>query len=160
MNTQLTYRGALALGLLAFTLLNPNTRLLAQACQDGDKSAKMLKRFDANQNGQLDPEEQKAADQSRQELFQRLHGNRRKPPVGLIWRTKSKPWSQNSTKTGMVASTLRKRKPLRRSAMQRKQTAHLRNLVSNPRRLPSVTGYGRRLSFVPTYLFSPFSPLW
>jgi hypothetical protein len=74
MNTQLTYRGALALGLLAFTLLNPTTRLLAQACQDGDKSAKVLKRFDANQNGQLDPEEQKAADQSRQELFQRLHG--------------------------------------------------------------------------------------
>jgi len=74
MNTQLTYRGALALGLLAFTLLNPNTRLLAQSCQDGDKSAKVLKRFDANQNGQLDPEEQKAADQSRQELFQRLHG--------------------------------------------------------------------------------------
>jgi len=74
MNTQLTYRGALALGLLAFTLLNPTPRLLAQACQDGDKSAKVLKRFDANQNGQLDPEEQKAADQSRQELFQRLHG--------------------------------------------------------------------------------------
>jgi len=74
MNTQLTYRGALALGLLAFTLLNPTTRLFAQACQDGDKSAKVLKRFDANQNGQLDPEEQKAADQSRQELFQRLHG--------------------------------------------------------------------------------------
>ena len=74
MKQQLTYRGALALGLLAFTLLNPTTRLLAQACQDGDKSAKVLKRFDANQNGQLDPEEQKAADQSRQELFQRLHG--------------------------------------------------------------------------------------
>jgi len=74
MNTQLTYRGALALGLLAFTLLNPNTRLLAQACQDGEKSAKLLKRFDANQNGKLDPEEQKSADQSRQELFQRLHG--------------------------------------------------------------------------------------
>ena len=74
MNTQLTYRGALALGLLAFTLLNPNTRLLAQACQDEDKSAKLLKRFDVNQNGHLDPEEQKAADQSRQELFQRLHG--------------------------------------------------------------------------------------
>jgi hypothetical protein len=74
MKPQLTYRGALALGLLAFTLLNPTTRLLAQACQDGDKSAKVLKRFDANQNGQLDPEEQKAADQSRQELFQRLHG--------------------------------------------------------------------------------------
>jgi Ca2+-binding EF-hand superfamily protein len=74
MKPQLTYRGALALGLLAFTLLNPNTRILAQACQDGDKSAKVLKRFDANQNGQLDPEEQKAADQSRQELFQRLHG--------------------------------------------------------------------------------------
>jgi len=74
MKPQLTYRGALALGLLAFTLLNPTPRLLAQACQDGDKSAKVLKRFDANQNGQLDPEEQKAADQSRQELFQRLHG--------------------------------------------------------------------------------------
>ena len=74
MNTQLTYRGALALGLLALTLLNPTPRLLAQACQDGDKNAKLLKRFDANQNGQLDPDEQKAADQSRQELFQRLHG--------------------------------------------------------------------------------------
>ncbi|NCV61770.1 MAG: hypothetical protein EBW52_10375, partial [Betaproteobacteria bacterium] len=74
MNTQLTYRGALALGLLALTLLNPTPRLLAQSCQDGDKSAKLLKRFDANQNGQLDPEEQKAADASRQELFQRLHG--------------------------------------------------------------------------------------
>ena len=74
MNTQLTYRGALALGLLAFILLNPTPRLLAEVCQDGDKSAKVLKRFDANQNGQLDPEEQKAADQSRQELFQRLHG--------------------------------------------------------------------------------------
>ena len=74
MKPQLTYRGALALGLLAFTLLNPTPRLLAQVCQDGDKSAKVLKRFDANQNGQLDPEEQKAADQSRQELFQRLHG--------------------------------------------------------------------------------------
>ena len=74
MNTQLTYRGALALGLLALTLLNPTQRLLAQACQDGDKSAKLLKRFDVNQNGHLDPDEQKAADQSRQELFQRLHG--------------------------------------------------------------------------------------
>ena len=74
MNTQLTYRGALALGVLALTLLNPSARLLAEACQDGDKSAKLLKRFDANQNGQLDPEEQKAADQSSQELFQRLHG--------------------------------------------------------------------------------------
>ena len=74
MNTQLTYRGALALGLLALTLLNPTPRLLAQSCQDGDKSTKLLKRFDANQNGQLDPDEQKAADQSRQELFQRLHG--------------------------------------------------------------------------------------
>jgi EF hand len=74
MNTQLTYRGALALGLLAFTLIHPTQRLLAQACQDGDKGAKLLKRFDANQNGQLDPEEQKAADASRQELFQRLHG--------------------------------------------------------------------------------------
>ncbi|NDB96923.1 MAG: hypothetical protein EBZ78_12320 [Verrucomicrobia bacterium] len=74
MKTQLNYRGALALGLLAFTLLNTTPRLLAQACQEGDKTAKLLKRFDANQNGQLDPEEQKAADQSRQELFQRLHG--------------------------------------------------------------------------------------
>jgi len=74
MNTQLTYRGALALGLLAFTLIHPTQRLLAQTCQDGDKSAKLLKRFDANQNGQLDAEEQKAADASRQELFQRLHG--------------------------------------------------------------------------------------
>jgi Ca2+-binding EF-hand superfamily protein len=74
MNTQLTYRGALALGLLAFTLIQPTHRLLAQACQDSDKNTKLLKRFDANQNGQLDPEEQKAADQSRQELFQRLHG--------------------------------------------------------------------------------------
>jgi Ca2+-binding EF-hand superfamily protein len=74
MKPQLTYRGVLALGLLAFTLLNPTTRLLAQAYQDGDKSVKVLKRFDANQNGKLDPEEQKAADQSRQELFQRLHG--------------------------------------------------------------------------------------
>jgi Ca2+-binding EF-hand superfamily protein len=60
--------------LLALTLLNPTARLLAQACQDGDKSAKLLKRFDVNQNGHLDPDEQKAADQSRQELFQRLHG--------------------------------------------------------------------------------------
>ena len=74
MNTQLTYRGALALGLLAFTLIHPTHRLLAQACTDDDKKAKMLKRFDANQNGQIDPDEQKAADQSRQELFQRLHG--------------------------------------------------------------------------------------
>jgi len=74
MNTQLTYRGALALGLLAFTLIQPTHHLLAQACQDGDKDAKLLKRFDTNQNGQIDPEEQKAADQSRQELFQRLHG--------------------------------------------------------------------------------------
>ena len=75
MNTQLTYRGALALGLLALTLIHPTPRLLAQAClEEGDKSAKLLKRFDANQNGQLDPEEQKAADASRQELFQRLHG--------------------------------------------------------------------------------------
>jgi Ca2+-binding EF-hand superfamily protein len=74
MNTQLNYRGALALGLLAFTLIHPTQKLLAQACQDGDKGAKLLKRFDANQNGQLDAEEQKAADASRQELFQRLHG--------------------------------------------------------------------------------------
>ena len=74
MKTQLTYRGALALSLLAFTLIHPTHRLLAQACTDDDKKAKMLKRFDANQNGQIDPDEQKAADQSRQELFQRLHG--------------------------------------------------------------------------------------
>ena len=74
MKTQLTYRGALALSLLAFTLIHPTQRLLAQACPDGDKTAKMLKRFDANQNGQIDPDEQKAADQSRQELFRRLHG--------------------------------------------------------------------------------------
>jgi Ca2+-binding EF-hand superfamily protein len=74
MNTKLTYRGGLALGLLAFTLLNLTPRLLAQACQDMDKSAKILKRFDANGNGQIDPEEQKAANQARQEFFQRLHG--------------------------------------------------------------------------------------
>ena len=74
MNTQLTYRGALALGLLALTLIHPTPRLLAEACQGGDKNAKLLKRFDANQNGQLDPGEQKASDASRQELFQRLHG--------------------------------------------------------------------------------------
>ena len=74
MKTQIIHRGGLALGLLAFTLLNLTPRLLAQACQDGDKSAKILKRFDANGNGQIDPEEQKAADHTSQELFQRLHG--------------------------------------------------------------------------------------
>jgi len=74
MKTQIIHRGGLALGLLAFTLLTPTPRLLAQVCQDGDKSVKILKRFDANGNGQIDPEEQQAADQARQELFQRLHG--------------------------------------------------------------------------------------
>jgi len=74
MKTQIIRRGGLALGLLAFTRLPPTPRLLAQACQDGNKSAKILKRFDANGNGQIDPEEQKTADQARRELFQRLHG--------------------------------------------------------------------------------------
>jgi len=74
MKTQIIHRGGLALGLLAFTLFNPTPRLLAQACQDGNKSAKILKRFDANGNGQIDSDEQKTEDQARQDLFQRLHG--------------------------------------------------------------------------------------
>ena len=69
-----TYRGALALGLLAFTLIPSTQRLLAETTMDGDKIARLLKRFDANQNGQLDPAEQVAAEKARQEAFQRLHG--------------------------------------------------------------------------------------
>ena len=69
-----THRGALALGLLAFTLIHPTHRLVAEVCQDKDKTASLLKRFDANQNGKIDPEEQATADQARQELFRRLHG--------------------------------------------------------------------------------------
>lgn len=69
-----TYRGVLALGLLAFTLITPTQRLLAETTMDGDKIARLLKRFDANQNGQLDPAEQVAAEKARQEAFQRLHG--------------------------------------------------------------------------------------
>ena len=69
-----THRGALALGLLAFTLIHPTHRLVAEVCQDNDKTAHVLKRFDANQNGQIDPEEQATADKARQELFRRLHG--------------------------------------------------------------------------------------
>ena len=69
-----THRGALALGLLAFTLIHPTHHLLAEVCQDADKTAHLLKRFDANQNGKIDPEEQANADQARQELFRRLHG--------------------------------------------------------------------------------------
>lgn len=74
MKTTLTHRGALALGLLAFHLISPTHPLLAQACPKGDKAAKLLQRYDANQNGQLDPAEQKTAEQARLELFQRLHG--------------------------------------------------------------------------------------
>lgn len=70
----LTYRGALALGLLAFTLSPFTPRLWADAKPDGDKVNRLLKRFDANQNGQLDPAEQVAAEKARQEAFQRLHG--------------------------------------------------------------------------------------
>ena len=69
-----TYRGVLALGLLAFTLIPSTQRLLAETTMDGDKVARLLKRFDANQNGQLDPAEQVAAEKARQEAFQRLHG--------------------------------------------------------------------------------------
>ena len=69
-----THRGALALGLLAFTLIHPTHRLVAEVCQDNDKTARLLKRFDANQNGKIDPEEQATADQARQELFHRLQG--------------------------------------------------------------------------------------
>jgi len=69
-----TYRGVLALGVLAFTLITPTQRLLADTTMDGDKIARLLKRFDANQNGQLDPAEQVAAEKARQEAFQRLHG--------------------------------------------------------------------------------------
>jgi coproporphyrinogen III oxidase-like Fe-S oxidoreductase len=69
-----THRGALALGLLAFTLIHPTHHLLAEVCQDKDKTASLLKRFDANQNGTIDPEEQATADKARQELFRRLHG--------------------------------------------------------------------------------------
>ncbi|MCX6935203.1 MAG: hypothetical protein NTZ01_03280 [Verrucomicrobia bacterium] len=72
--TTLTHRGALALGLLAFTLFHPTHRLLAEVSQDTEKTARLLKRFDANQNGKLDPKEQTAADQARKELFQRLQG--------------------------------------------------------------------------------------
>jgi Ca2+-binding EF-hand superfamily protein len=68
-----TYRGALALGLLAFTLTH-SPRLLAETTMDGDQVARLLKRFDANQNGQLDPAEQATAEKARQEAFQRLHG--------------------------------------------------------------------------------------
>jgi Ca2+-binding EF-hand superfamily protein len=69
-----THRGALALGLLAFTLIHPTHRLVAEVCQDADKTAHLLKRFDANQNGKIDPDEQATADQARQELFRRLQG--------------------------------------------------------------------------------------
>ena len=69
-----TYRGVLALGVLAFTLITPTQRLLADTTMDGDKIARLLKRFDANQNGQLDPAEQVTAEKARQEAFQRLHG--------------------------------------------------------------------------------------
>lgn len=71
---QLPYRGALALGLLAFTLSPFNPRLLADTRPENDKISRLLKRFDANQNGQLDPAEQVAAEKARQEAFQRLHG--------------------------------------------------------------------------------------
>jgi len=47
---------------------------VAEVCQDKDKTASLLKRFDANQNGTIDPEEQATADKARQELFRRLHG--------------------------------------------------------------------------------------
>jgi len=69
-----TYRGVLALGLLAFTLTPSTQRLLAETTLGGDKVARLLKRFDANQNGQLDPAEQVTAEKARQEAFQRLHG--------------------------------------------------------------------------------------
>lgn len=69
-----TYRGLLALNLLAFTLTPSTQRLLAETTMDGNKIARLLKRFDANQNGQLDPAEQVAAEKARQEAFQRLHG--------------------------------------------------------------------------------------
>jgi hypothetical protein len=69
-----TYRGVLALGLLAFTLIPSTQCLLAETTMDGDKVARLLKRFDANQNGQLDPAEQATAEKARQEAFQRLHG--------------------------------------------------------------------------------------
>jgi len=71
---QPSYRGALALGLLAFTLIPSTQRLLAETTMDANKIARLLKRFDANQNGQLDPAEQVAAEKARQEAFQRLHG--------------------------------------------------------------------------------------
>ena len=69
-----TYRGVLALGLLAFTLSPFQPRLLAGTQQEDDKIKRLLKRFDLNQNGQLDPSEQVAAEKARQEAFQRLHG--------------------------------------------------------------------------------------
>ncbi|NDC80299.1 MAG: EF-hand domain-containing protein [Verrucomicrobia bacterium] len=69
-----TYRGTLALGLLAFTLSPFQPRLLAATQPDGEKINRLLKRFDLNQNGQLDPAEQVAAEKARQEAFQRLHG--------------------------------------------------------------------------------------
>jgi len=68
------HRGMLALGLLAFTLIPFTPRLLAETNLDGDQIARLLKRFDANQNGQLDPAEQANAEKARQEAFQRLHG--------------------------------------------------------------------------------------
>lgn len=68
------HRGVLALGLLAFTLGPCNPRLLAESQPSGDKTSRLLKRFDANQNGQLDPAEQVAVEKARQEAFQRLHG--------------------------------------------------------------------------------------
>ena len=70
----LNNRGVLALGLLAFTLSPFQPRLLAGTAPDGDKINRLLKRFDLNQNGQLDPSEQVAAEKARQEAFQRLHG--------------------------------------------------------------------------------------
>jgi Ca2+-binding EF-hand superfamily protein len=68
------YRGMLALGLLALTLSAFTPRLLAETTTEGDKVARLLKRFDANQNGQLDAAEQVTAEKARREAFQRLHG--------------------------------------------------------------------------------------
>jgi Ca2+-binding EF-hand superfamily protein len=78
------YRGGVTLGLLAISLLNLSPRLLAQACQDGEKMNRWEKRFDANQDGKLDAQETAAKEAARKQAFQRLQGQYDKDGDGKL----------------------------------------------------------------------------
>ena len=78
------YRGGVTLGLLAISLFNLSPRLLAQECQKNGEMNRWEKRFDVNQDGQLDAQEKAAKEAARKDAFQRLQGQYDKDGDGKL----------------------------------------------------------------------------